>query len=111
MAPVALVSLVNLVVLLPQEPPAALSVPATTKMRRGRDVGSLPAPFASPPALERLKGPPHLGYDTHRGARLPILARNHLHSSQDIAWFALRTKGGGHTLSCVGRLGCRQAVS
>lgn len=99
MAPVALVNLVNLVVQLPQEPLAALCVPATMKTKRGRDVGSLPAPFASLPALEKLKGPPHLGYDTHGGTRLPISARNHLHSSQDVAWFALRTKGRGDTLS------------
>lgn len=50
-------ALVNLVVLLPQEPLAALSVPATTKTRKGRYMGSLPDPFTSLPALERLKGP------------------------------------------------------
>lgn len=108
MAPVALV---NLVALLPQEPLVALSVPATTKTRKGKDVGSLPGPFTSLPALERLKGPPHLGYDTHGGARLAISARNHLHSSQHVAWFTLHTRGGRQVLSCVARSRCNQAVS
>lgn len=78
-------ALENLVVPEPQEPPAAPSVPATRKSRRGKDLGSLSA-------LGKLKAPPHLGFDTHRGARLPIPARNHLHSSQDIAWLSLWIK-------------------
>lgn len=98
----ALVNLVNLVVLLLQEPPAAPSVPATMKTRKGRDMGSHLAPFASLPALEKLKGPPHLWDDTHSGARLPILAGNHFHSSQDIAWFALHTRGGNTCLAVLG---------
>lgn len=69
----------------PQEPPAAPSVPATRKSGRGRDVGTLPG-------FGKLKAPPHLGFDTHRRAGLPIPARNHLHSSQDIAWLSLWIK-------------------
>lgn len=41
MAPVALVSLVNPAVLLPQEPLAVLSVPATTKKRGERGMWAL----------------------------------------------------------------------
>lgn len=102
---VAPVALVNLVVLLHREPLAALFVPATVKTRIGMDMDSLPASFPSLLALGRLKGPAHLGYDTHRGSRLPIASRNHLHSSQDIAWFTLHTKGEGYILSFIKQTG------
>lgn len=99
-------ALVNLVVLLPQEPPAALSVPATkTRKVGGGDAGSLPAPFTSLPALTRLKDPPALGYDTHRGARLPSSARNHLHSSQHVAWFTLGRREKDTRSAALGDLG------
>lgn len=78
-------ALENLVALELQECPAAPSVPAMRKSRTGRDLGSLPT-------LGKLKTLPNLGFDTHRGTRLPIPARNHLHSSQDIAWLSLWIK-------------------
>lgn len=102
MAPVALVSQVNPVVLLTREHLAVLSVPVTMKTRGNRDVSSFPDPFAalSVPQTEWSTTP---GYNTHRGAGMPISARNHLHSSQDITRFSLCARKGRRIFSCVGR--------
>lgn len=78
--------------------------------KKERDVGSLAAPFAALSVSQRPKGPAHLEDNTHRGARLPISARNHLHSSQDIARFTLCARGGGHVFICAGRSRQKQAV-
>lgn len=74
MALVVLVSRVNPVVLLPQEPLAVLSVPVIMKTRGNRDV-IFPRFFAA------LSVPQTEGNNTHRWTRVPISARNHLHSS------------------------------
>lgn len=85
--------------------------PCNNKKERGeRDVGSLTASFAALSVPQRPKSPAQLGYNTHRGARLPVSAGNHLHSSQDIAWFALYARRGGHTFSCAGMSRQKQTV-
>lgn len=85
--------------------------PCNNKKERGeRDVGSLTAPIAALSVPQRPKGSAHRGYNTHRGARLPVSAGNHLHSSQDIARFALCARRGGHTFNCAGMSRQKQAV-